>query len=54
MWYVYFLRLKDGGIYVGSTRDLRKRLASHQRGDVNSTKTNLPVDLQSYAAVSTE
>ena len=54
VWYVYFLQLKNGDIYVGSTNDLRKRLAAHQHGQVNSTKTNLPVDLQSYVAVSTE
>ncbi len=54
MWYVYFLQLKNGDIYVGSTNDLRKRLAAHQHGHVKSTKTNLPVDLQSYVAVSTE
>jgi predicted GIY-YIG superfamily endonuclease len=54
MWYVYFLQLKNADIYVGSTNDLRRRLAAHQHGHVNSTKTNLPVDLQSYVAVSTE
>ncbi len=54
MWYAYIFLLRNGDIYVGSTNDLRKRLAAHQRGHVNSTKTNLPVDLQSYVAVSTE
>ena len=38
MWYVYFLELKNGSIYVGSTNDLRRRLSSHERGHVTSTK----------------
>ncbi len=54
MWYVYFLQLRNGDIYVGSTNDLRRRLVAHHRGQVNSTKTNLPVKLKSYVAVSTE
>jgi hypothetical protein len=32
MWYVYFLELTNGDIYVGSTSDLRRRVASHQQG----------------------
>ena len=51
MWYVYFLRLDNGDIYVGSTNDLRRRVGSHERGDVVSTKFNRPVALQSYVAV---
>jgi len=54
MWYVYFLRLNNGDIYVGSTDDLRRRLASHERGRVTSTKTYLPVTLKSYIAVQAE
>src|SRR4030088_1108855 len=29
LWYVYFLELSKGDIYVGSTDDLRRRFASH-------------------------
>ncbi len=54
MWYVYFLQLRDGDIYVGSTNDLRRRMASHERGQVNSTKAKLPAVLKSYVAVPTE
>lgn len=54
MWYVYFLELKNGDIYVGSTDDLRRRFTSHQRGDVASTRPYLPAVLQSYVAVSSE
>ncbi len=54
MWYVYFLQLKNGDVYVGSTNDLRRRLTAHKDGHVNSTKKFLPVDLKTYVAVSTE
>ncbi len=54
MWYVYFLHLDNGDIYVGSTNDLRRRVASHERGQVASTKPNLPFTLKSYIAVHTE
>jgi len=54
MWYVYFLQLRNGDIYVGSTNDLRRRVASHEQGQVTSTKSHLPVTLKSYTAISTE
>jgi len=54
MWYVYFLQLRNGDTYVGSTSDLRRRVTSHQRGQVASTKANLPIALKSYVAVQTE
>jgi putative endonuclease len=54
MWYVYFLELRNGDIYVGSTDDLRRRLGSHQAGYVTSTRALLPAVLKSYVAVETE
>lgn len=54
MWYVYFLHLSNGDIYVGSTDDLRRRVHSHQQGHVKSTKPHLPTILQCYVAVRTE
>lgn len=54
MWYVYFLRLSNHTIYVGSTNDLKRRLQSHQKGQVISTKSYLPVSLKSYIAVETD
>jgi predicted GIY-YIG superfamily endonuclease len=54
MWYVYFLELSNGDIYVGSTNDLKRRFASHQSGQVLSTKAHLPASLKSYIAVETE
>ena len=43
MWYVYFLRLNNGDTYVGSTNDLRRRVRSHERGQVDSTRGHGPV-----------
>jgi putative endonuclease len=54
MWYVYFLELSNGSIYVGSTPDLKRRFDSHQKGQVQSTKAFIPMILKSYVAVETE
>src|SRR5215217_2082355 len=54
VWYVYFLELSNGDIYVGSTDDLRRRLASPQQGHVISTRKFLPLILRSYVAVGDE
>lgn len=54
MSYVYFLQLQNRDVYVGSTNDLPRRIASHEQGQVRSTKAHLPVTLKSYVAVQTE
>jgi predicted GIY-YIG superfamily endonuclease len=54
MWYVYFLRLANNDVYVGSTNDLKSRVAKHGAGYVISTKRHLPVRLLTYIAVRTE
>ena len=54
MWYVYFLQLNNGDIYVGSTNDLKRRAAEHAAGDVVSTAWLRPHKLRSYVAVETE
>ena len=54
MWYIYFLQLSNGDIYVGSTDDLKRRFGAHSRGEVKSTKPYLPAVLKSYIAVPTE
>jgi predicted GIY-YIG superfamily endonuclease len=46
--------LNNGDIYVGSTDDLRRRIASHRQGHVLSTSKRLPVVLRSYVAVADE
>nr|WP_314842148.1 GIY-YIG nuclease family protein [uncultured Microbacterium sp.] len=46
MGYVYILRCADGTLYVGSTRDLSRRLIQHQEGMGSAyTKRRLPVEL---------
>jgi predicted GIY-YIG superfamily endonuclease len=52
LWYVYFLELSNGDIYVGSTNDLRRRFSTHQQGDVACR--HLPAILRSYVAVADE
>jgi putative endonuclease len=54
VWYVYFPELSNGDIYVGSTDDLRRRIASHQQGHVVSASKYLPLVLRSYVAVADE
>lgn len=54
MWYVYFLELSNQSIYVGSTNNLKRRVQTHQTGNVLSTKAHTPVKLKSYIAVETE
>jgi predicted GIY-YIG superfamily endonuclease len=53
-WYIYFLELSNGDIYIGSTDDLRRRFKSHQQGHVISTRQYLPVVLRAYVAVANE
>jgi predicted GIY-YIG superfamily endonuclease len=54
MWYVYFLKLGNSDIYVGSTNDLKRRYKAHELGQVISTLRFLPVNLKCYLAVETE
>ncbi len=54
MWYVYFLELSNGHIYVGSTPDLKRRFKSHTDGLVLSTKAYRPMKLRAYIAVENE
>ena len=54
VWYVYFLELANGDIYVGSTNDLKRRVTLHRSGQVISTKALLPLTLKSYVAVESQ
>lgn len=51
MYYVYLLRLSNGDPYVGSTPDLKNRLAEHHRGESEATKRLLPCSLIAYVAL---
>lgn len=44
MHFVYVLKsLKDMGLYVGRTSDLKNRLIEHSKGRVESTKDRRPL-----------
>jgi putative endonuclease len=49
MYYVYVLKSdRDGHLYIGYTKDLRKRFQDHQNGKVPSTKSRIPLELVFY------
>lgn len=49
MFFTYILRsLKDNSFYIGSTKDLDKRLVKHNKGFVRSTKSHLPFEIIYY------
>jgi putative endonuclease len=51
MFFVYILKSKkDGELYTGYTKDLRKRLKEHNSGKVRSTKLRKPFNLVYYEA----
>lgn len=46
MYSVYILQSKkDRTLYVGYSKDLRKRIAEHNKGLVSSTKEKRPIEL---------
>lgn len=55
MWYVYILKsLKDNRFYLGSTGNLKKRLAEHRKGSCAATINRRPLKLEAYIAVRQE
>ena len=51
MHYVYVIRsLKDGHLYTGYSRNLKKRLDEHNKGYVEATKNRNPFELVYYEA----
>jgi predicted GIY-YIG superfamily endonuclease len=52
MWYVYILKCADEKHYYGCTSDLKQRLERHKKGQVEFTKSRLPVELITYIAFS--
>ncbi|HMQ01814.1 MAG TPA: GIY-YIG nuclease family protein [Candidatus Doudnabacteria bacterium] len=55
MFYTYILQsTKDGELYVGSTKNLRKRFVEHNSGLVKFTKSRAPFKLIYYEAYASE
>lgn len=51
MYYVYVLfSEKDQKLYIGYSSDLRKRIERHLKGQVEITKSRLPLKLVYYEA----
>ncbi|MDD3296363.1 MAG: GIY-YIG nuclease family protein [Candidatus Omnitrophica bacterium] len=51
MYYVYVLQsVNNEYIYVGSTRDLKRRIQEHNHGKSHSTKKYVPLKLIYYEA----
>ena len=50
MWYVYVLQNQKKHWYIGSTKDLRKRILRHNSRKNKSTKYGLPWKLIYYEA----
>lgn len=45
-YWVYILRCRDDSLYTGSTNNIERRLAVHQKGaGAKYTRSRLPVDL---------
>ncbi len=46
MWKVYVLRMEDGSLYTGITKDLERRLEEHRSGDGSKyVRSRLPCEL---------
>jgi len=50
MWYVYVLQNNKDKWYIGSSKDLRKRILRHNSGKNKSTKYGIPWKLIYYEA----
>jgi len=50
MWYVYILKCSNGNLYKGCTNNIEERMNRHKNGQVNSTKSLLPVELITFTA----
>lgn len=48
MWYVYMIRCKDGRLYTGMTKDLKRRLEQHRRGKGAQFTRSFGVDEMIY------
>ncbi|MCU0368339.1 MAG: GIY-YIG nuclease family protein [Cyclobacteriaceae bacterium] len=55
MWYVYVIKSQVIDFtYIGSTKDIDRRLREHNEGKSQSTKAYKPFELIAYVAVQSE
>lgn len=46
MWYLYILRLSDGSLYTGITKDVKRRIEEHEKGNGSKyVRSRLPCEL---------
>ncbi|MFP4115606.1 MAG: GIY-YIG nuclease family protein [Candidatus Aenigmatarchaeota archaeon] len=46
MWHLYILRLSDGSLYTGISKDLERRLEEHRSGEGSKyVRSRLPCEL---------
>lgn len=50
MHYIYILLLSNKDLYKGRSYDLKRRIAEHEKGKVESTRNYLPIKLIHYEA----
>lgn len=51
MYYTYILKSKkDGLLYIGFTKNLKKRFSNHNKGLITATKARKPLELVYYEA----
>ena len=55
MFFVYILKSKkDNSLYIGKTNNVQRRLAEHNSGHTQSTRSKLPYILLEYIACDDE
>jgi predicted GIY-YIG superfamily endonuclease len=55
MYYVYVLENEDKDyLYIGSTKNLKRRMLEHNKGNCKATKPYIPLKLSTFIAVNTE
>lgn len=55
MFWVYILKsVKDGGLYIGKTNNVERRLAEHNSGQTRSLKSRVPLILLETIQCSSE
>jgi putative endonuclease len=50
MHYLYLLELKNGSIYTGICKNIKRRFSEHENGSVLATKGKRPIKLLFYCA----